>query len=97
MSPFLAQIAISGVPYAADRLYTYLIPDALRAAVCAGMRVTVPFGRGNRRSEGFVMEIAETEPDSALKPVDAVLDEAPLLSDELLRLVRWMKARYFCT
>ena len=97
MSPFLAQIAISGVPYAADRLYTYLIPDALRATICAGMRVTVPFGRGNRRSEGFVMEIAETEPDSALKPVDAVLDEAPLLSDELLRLVRWMKARYFCT
>ena len=26
-----------------------------------------------------------------------MLDDAPLLGDELLRLVRWMKARYFCT
>lgn len=91
----LAQIAISGVPYAADRPYTYLIPDAL--PVQAGVRVTVPFGRGNRRSEGFVLEVSEGAADERCKPIDAVLDDAPLLSDELLRLVRWMKARYFCT
>lgn len=91
----LAQIAISGVPYAADRPYTYLIPDAL--PVQAGVRVTVPFGRGNRRSEGFVLEVSAGEADERCKPIDAVLDDAPLLSDELLRLVRWMKARYFCT
>ena len=91
----LAQIAISGVPYAADRPYTYLIPDAL--PVQAGVRVTVPFGRGNRRSEGFVLEVSAGEADERCKPIDAVLDDAPLLGDELLRLVRWMKARYFCT
>ena len=91
----LAQIAVSGVPYAADRLYTYLVPDAL--TVDAGMRVTVPFGRGNRRSEGFVLETAEGEAEKGYKPVAAVLDDAPLMDAELLRLVRWMKARYFCT
>ena len=91
----LAQIAVSGVPYAADRLYTYLVPDAL--SVDAGMRVTVPFGRGNRRSEGFVLETVEGEAEKGYKPVAAVLDDAPLMDAELLRLVRWMKARYFCT
>ncbi len=91
----LAQIAVSGVPYAADRLYTYLVPDTL--TVDTGMRVTVPFGRGNRRSEGFVLETAEGEADPGYKPVAAVLDDAPLMDAELLRLVRWMKARYFCT
>ena len=91
----LAQIAVSGVPYAADKPYTYLIPDEL--GVQAGMRVTVPFGRGNRRTEGFVLETADGEPERGCKPVGAVLDDAPLMNAEALRLVRWMKARYFCT
>ena len=97
MSAELASVAISGVPYAADRPYTYRIPAALGEAVRAGMRVTVPFGRGNRRREGFVLETPEGAAESGYKPIDAVLDGAPLMDDALLRLVRWMKARYFCT
>ena len=97
MSAELASVAISGVPYAADRPYTYRIPAALGEAVRAGMRDTVPFGRGNRRREGFVLETPEGTAESGYKPIDAVLDGAPLMDDALLRLVRWMKARYFCT
>ena len=97
MSVELAHVAVSGVPYAADRPYTYLIPEELSGGVRAGMRVTVPFGRGNRRSEGFVLETLRGEAESAYKPLAAVLDDAPLMDDELLRLSRWMKARYFCT
>ena len=97
MSDTLAHIAVSGVPYAADRAYTYLIPEPLRGAALSGVRVTVPFGKGNRRREGFVLELSQSEADPLYKPVDAVLDDAPLMDAELLRLVRWMKARYFCT
>ena len=93
----IARIAVSGVPYAADRLYTYLIPEVLRGSVQPGVRVTVPFGRGNRRSEGFVMEIASGEVQPSYKPIADVLDDAPLMSSELLKLARWMKARCFCT
>ena len=64
MSSELAQIAISGVPYAADRAYTYLIPTELSGGVSAGMRVAVPFGRGNRRSEGFVLETRHGEAEN---------------------------------
>ena len=46
----LARVAVSSVPYAADRLYTYLVPDELIGSAEAGKRVTIPFGRGNRRS-----------------------------------------------
>jgi len=97
LSTALARIAVSGVPYAADRPYIYLIPAALSDAVRAGMRVTVPFGRGNRRTEGFVLEVCEGEAESGCKPLEAVLDDSPLMDAEQLRLVRWMKARYFCT
>lgn len=89
----LAQIAIAGIPYGADRLYTYFIPDGM--TVNPGMRVTVPFGRGNRSNEGFVLELSEGE--GAYKPLRDVLDDGPLLHAELLHLIRWMKARYFCT
>ena len=93
----LAKLALSGVPYSADKLYTYLVPQELTDAVCAGVRVIVPFGRGNRRTEGMVFEVTSGEAEERLKPVFSVLDERPLLNDEFLRLARWMKARCFCT
>ena len=93
----IARIAVSSVPYAADRLYTYLVPEPLEGLVAAGKRVTVPFGRGNRRSEGLVLELGREEDAVPLKAIGAVLDDAPLLDGNELRLVRWMKARYFCT
>ncbi|MBO4915057.1 MAG: primosomal protein N' [Oscillospiraceae bacterium] len=91
----LAQVALSGVPYSADKAYTYIAPQELADSVCAGMRVTAPFGRGNRSSEGFVLSVSEGDGD--YKPIREVLDDAPLMSGELLHLVRWIKARYFCT
>ncbi len=93
----LARVAVSSVPFAADKLYTYLVPEELCASAAEGKRVTVPFGRGNKRSEGFVMELRHEESAAALKPIDAVLDDAPLLNGWDIRLARWMKARYFCT
>ena len=93
----LARVAVSSVPYAADRLYTYLVPDELIGSAEVGKRVTIPFGRGNRRVEGFLLEVGREAAASPLKPIDAVLDDAPLLDAKDIRLVRWMKARYFCT
>ena len=97
MTSELANLALSDVPYAADRAYTYLIPEELSGTVRAGMRVMAPFGRGNRRREAFVLETLRGEAESWYKPVSAVLDDEPLMGDEGLRLIRWMKARYFCT
>ena len=57
----LARVAVSSVPYAADKLYTYRIPEELAEAAMPGKRVLVPFGRGNRRSEGFVLDIVYEE------------------------------------
>ncbi|MBQ3496726.1 MAG: hypothetical protein IJA73_01245, partial [Oscillospiraceae bacterium] len=43
----IAQLAVSGIPYAVDKPYSYLVPEELAARVCVGMRVMVPFGRSN--------------------------------------------------
>ena len=91
----IAKIAIEAATYAIDKPYDYLAPEGMN--VCAGMRVTVPFGRGNRRSEGMVLAVETGRPDRQLKAIESVLDETPQLSGEQIRLALWMCQRYFCT
>ena len=47
------------------------------------------------------MILAVEEPkestETRIKSITAVLDQAPLLSKEMLQLVPWIKERYFCT
>ena len=45
--PVLAQLAVAAAVYAIDRPYSYRVPEDM--PLQAGMRVLVPFGRGNRR------------------------------------------------
>ena len=56
----LAKIAVEAATYAIDKPYTYLVPEDMTLAV--GCRVLVPFGRGNRVSEGMVLELTEDLP-----------------------------------
>ena len=91
----IAKIAIEAATYAIDKPYDYLVPDGME--LCPGMRVNVPFGRGNRRSEGMILAVNAGLPDRPIKAVEAVLDETPQLSHEQIRLALWMCQRYFCT
>ena len=62
-----------------------------------GVRVVVPFGRGNRRSEGLVLSVNEKSERAELKYIEAVLDDAPVLTQEQIKLALWMSERFFCT
>ena len=98
MSDTAARVAVAAATYWLDRPYTYLIPESLREGVVPGVRVVVPFGRGNRRTEGIVLAVGSPgEGDRALKPVASVLDEESILSSDMLRLAVWLHDRYFCT
>ncbi len=98
------QVALNAATMGYDRLYTYLVPNALRGQIRAGMRVAVPFGKGNRRRMAMVLAVTPMtqEIDAAgnpivYKPVTAVLDREPVLTDELLSLVDWLYEHTFCT
>ena len=90
----IAKIAVSSACFSIDKPYAYKIPGSLTLA--AGMRVIVPFGRGNRRCEGIVLEVAEGDGQS-LKCVERALDTAPVLSARQLHLAAFLRERYFCT
>jgi primosomal protein N' (replication factor Y) len=92
----IAQIAVSAAVYAMDKPYDYLVPPDLETRLQPGMRVTVPFGRGNRRQEGMVLALLPGERDG-LKTVEQILDDAPILDEQFLRLAAFLRERYFCT
>ena len=94
----VAKIAVSAATYWLDKPYDYLIPENMRGLVVPGVRVTVPFSRGNRQSEGIVLGVAEhSEFGDKLKPVMSVLDPEPVLTEAQLKLALWMHDRLFCT
>ena len=90
----IAKIAVAAATFAIDKPYSYHVPQGL--TLQPGMRVQVPFGRGNRRTEGVVLSL-EDGMDTQLKSIDCALDEAPLLTQHMLRLAAFMRKRYFCT
>ena len=90
----IAKIAVAAANFAIDKPYSYAVPMGL--ALQPGCRVIVPFGRGNRPSEGIVLSL-ENGDDAALKLVRDGLDDQPLLDDNMLRLAAFLRERYFCT
>lgn len=94
----IAKIAVSAATYWLDKPYDYLIPEQMRAKLLPGMRVIVPFSRGNRRCEGIVIALAQSsEFGDNLKPIDSIEDTCPVMSAEQIKLALWMHDRYFCT
>ena len=90
----IAKIAVSAAPFAIDRPYSYRIPAEM--VLVPGLRVMVPFGRGNRRCEGVVLSVENGQEDG-LKMVERCLDDAPLVSATMLRLASFLRQRCFCS
>lgn len=97
MGQLFAEVAVENTLYAFDMLYSYEVPESLSERVSAGGRVVVPFGRGNKKRIGLVFNVTSERPGAKTKPIDAIIDEQPVLSSELLRLCRWIRDNTFCT
>ena len=93
--PIVAKLAVQAATYAIDKAYDYLLPDELSGRV--GCRVLVPFGRGNRLSEGVILSLHQEVSAKPLKAVRSLLDDEPVVTEKELRLALWMSRRYFCT
>ena len=85
----------------ADSLFDYVVPEFLGTAG-AGQRVQVPFGRANKLKQAFVVQVID-DPEEIekcrrfkLKSAKAILDEQPLLDEELIKLAQWISQYYVC-
>ncbi len=93
----MVKVAVSAAPYSIDKPYSYLVPEALAAAAVPGVRVMVPFGRGNKESEGLILARVQEPKLPGSKAIRQVLDPEPVLDKAGIDLALWMRGRYFCT
>jgi len=73
--------------------YDYAWPAGWDAPA-VGQRVRVPFGRGNRKTLGFVVRTGELHTSRKLKTVADLLDREPQLDGSLMDLARWISNYY---
>ena len=99
MAAKIAKIAVSAATYWIDKPYDYLIPEELQDSALPGVRVFVPFSRGNRPCEGVILSVTDRAgcEETKLKAILKLLDEAPILNETQLRLALFMRERFFCT
>ncbi len=82
-----------------DRTFQYLIPEELRNTIRTGASVRIPFGRGNRLINGYVVgfsDIPEIDP-SKIKPLHSVETDNLSVEAQLMQLAGWMREYYGCT
>ncbi len=93
----MVKVAVSAAPYSIDKPYSYLVPEHLSDAAVPGVRVVVPFGRGNKESEGLILARSSEPKLPGVKAIRSVLDPEPVLDKAGIDLALWMRGRYFCT
>ncbi|MDR0199403.1 MAG: primosomal protein N' [Streptococcaceae bacterium] len=96
----LAQIIVDLPTLQTDRAFSYAVPEELAELVQVGMRVHVPFGKGNRLIQGFVLGFEDSSKYDELevtkfKPIAEVLDAEPVLNSEQLWLADELRHSVF--
>jgi len=93
----LRTIASIVFPTGATQEFDYLVPDKMPGTLQAGCRVEVPFGRGDRKVQGYCVRV-ETKPlgTRRLKEIAELVDDVPLLRPTMMALTQWMSDYYIC-
>ncbi len=93
----IAEVVINSFSRATDNIYHYAVPASLKDVVKVGMRVTVPFGRGNKTVEAFVLGLTDKSEFSSLKEILCADDTYCYFTHNDVELIRFMVHRYFCS
>lgn len=88
----VANVIINNPAHAIDREFSYLFD----VEITPGDWVKIPFGGGDRLTDGVVLSIGEIEePEYALKKIEKVV--SPLITDAQIELLHWLREQYMCT
>lgn len=107
------KVVVDNVIYNIDKQYDFLLPDSFARQNLQGCRVIVPFGYYNSPKLGMIFdclnydengnaektekENQNTNQNIKLKTVIKVIDDAPVLNEEMFLMVKFLKERTFCT
>lgn len=93
----LAQVIVDVPLMQTDQPYSYLVPGEWEELMLVGIRVHVPFGKGNRLIQGIVVALLEEEDAETrdLKSIVEILDYRPVLNQEQFWLADQMRKSVF--
>ena len=82
-----------------DRAFQYRIPSQWEQELEVGMVVTVPFGKGDREINGYVVELTDTPQFDVekLKCIRSIKSDAKTTESSLIVLAKWMREHYGST
>ncbi|MBK1810607.1 primosomal protein N' [Clostridium sp. YIM B02505] len=93
-----AGVVVNSDALKVDKLFTYEVPDKFGPLIQKGHRIRVPFGKGNKTIEAFVMDLYNDYNGniSKLKAISEVCDENPLITEDDFSLIQFMREKYLC-
>ena len=94
-----AEIILNSEAVEIDRPFTYKIPVELEEKVQVGQIVKVPFGMGNKTSEGFVLSIKgenEVNISFKVKKISAIITDEPIIDEDDIKLINFLREKYLC-
>ncbi len=75
--------------------FDYKVPEDMADKIQRGCRVWVSFGP--RRLVGYVVDFAQASKIPYVKKIDQLIDEEPILDEEMLLLTKQMAKYYMCS
>lgn len=92
------RVIVEGAPFVNEEGFSYIVPEYLENIVACGSMVYVPFGKGNKIKNGFVIELEELPSESigALKNILMVQHLEPVINKEMMHLCRFVADYYAC-
>ena len=88
----VAEVIINRTAKKLNKTFDYGVPEELKDLITIGSKVLVPFGKGEKLEEAFVVKIKE-KTEYEVKQIKKLEDT---ISDKQIELAKWMAKRYFC-
>lgn len=82
-----------------DRTFQYRVPKDMENILEVGSQVVIPFGKGNRRITGYVIELTEKAEfdENRIKEICSIEQQAVAVESQMIRLAAWIRHQYGST
>lgn len=93
-----AGVIINRLALDIDKIFDYSIPDELISKISIGSHVFVPFGRGKKLIDGYVISLnSQTDFEGNVKEIASLASPEPLFDEEMLSVAAHIRKTCFCS
>lgn len=92
-----AEVIINSEALEIDRPFTYKVPEEFNNEIKIGQIVKVPFGKGNKTSEGFILNLKNDDNIKfKAKNIAAILVKDPVIDEDDINLIEFLREKTLC-